>query len=56
MGDFFIDVAKLIIGGVILAGLMNQGIDYQLLVLGGIIVTMLSLVFGIYLIKKSNIE
>ena len=33
MGDFFIDVAKLIFGGVILAGLMKQEIDYVVLVL-----------------------
>ena len=31
LGDFFIDVAKLIIGGVILAGLMKQDIDYLIL-------------------------
>ena len=31
MGDFFIDVAKLVIGGVILAGLMKQDIDYSFL-------------------------
>ena len=31
MGDFFIDVAKLVIGGVILAGLMKQDIDYLFL-------------------------
>lgn len=31
MGDFFIDVAKLVIGGVILAGLMKQDIDYAFL-------------------------
>ena len=33
MGDFFIDVAKLVIGGVILAGLMKQDIDYSFLFL-----------------------
>ena len=31
MGDFFIDVEKLVIGGVILAGLMKQDINYSFL-------------------------
>lgn len=49
MGDFFIDVAKLIIGGVILAGLMKQDIDYLILaIVGGIVVT-LFVVFGLWL-------
>ena len=54
MGDFFIDVAKLIIGGVILAGLMKQDIDYVPLVIGGSVSIAFAMVFGLYLIKKAN--
>ena len=54
LGDFFIDLAKLIIGGVILAGLMKQDIDYLVLsIVGGVIVA-LSLLFGIWLINYAN--
>ena len=54
LGDFFIDVAKLIIGGVILAGLMKQDIDFFLLsVVGGFTVVMF-LLFGIWLINYAN--
>ena len=28
LGDFFVDVAKLIVGGVVLGGLMKQDIDF----------------------------
>lgn len=54
MGDFFIDVAKLIFGGVILAGLMKQEIDYVVLVLCGSIAVLLLVLFGIWLIKYAN--
>ena len=53
MGDFFIDVAKLIIGGVILAGLMKQDIDYMLLVIVGFGVVLLCVMMGVYLINFS---
>ena len=54
MGDFFIDVAKLVIGGVILAGLMKQDIDYAFLALCafGAVTDFVGL--GVYLIKVSN--
>lgn len=54
LGDFFIDVAKLIIGGVILAGLMKQDIDYLILSIVGGITVLLFLLFGIWLIKYAN--
>ena len=54
MGDFFIDVAKLIIGGVILAGLMKQGIDYLLLFWLGMTIVFVFVAFGIYLINFAN--
>ena len=56
MGDFCIDVAKLIIGGVILAGLMKQDIDYLLLTAVGTIVVALFVLLGIYLISFSSKE
>jgi len=37
LGDFFFDVAKLIFGGVVLAGLMKQDIDYWLLASTGMV-------------------
>ena len=54
MGDFFIDVAKLIIGGVILAGLMKQDIDYAFLTLCAFGAVSAFVGLGIYLIKVSN--
>lgn len=54
MGDFFIDVAKLIFGGVILAGLMKQEIDYVVLVFFGSMAVLLLVSFGIWLIKYAN--
>ena len=54
MGDFFIDVAKLVIGGVILAGLMKQDIDYVYLSLcaSGAVLFLVGL--GLYLINVSD--
>ncbi len=54
MGDFFIDVAKLVIGGVILAGLMKQDIDYAMLALCALGAVSAFVGLGIYLIKVSN--
>ena len=54
MGDFFIDVAKLVIGGVILAGLMKQDIDYWPLAIAGAIAVVIFLLFGTYLINYSS--
>ena len=54
MGDFFIDVAKLIIGGVILAGLMKQDLDYAFLTLCALGAVSAFVGLGIYLIKVSN--
>lgn len=54
MGDFFIDVAKLIIGGVILAGLMKQDINYWILALCGFGAVLMLIGLGLYLVKVSN--
>jgi hypothetical protein len=49
-------VAKLIIGGVILAGLMKQDIDYLVLSIIGGITVVLFLSFGMWLINYANKE
>ena len=54
MGDFFIDVAKLVIGSVILAGLMKQDIDYAFLALCALGAVSAFVGLGLYLIKLSN--
>ena len=56
MGDFCIDVAKLIIGGVILAGIMKQDIDFALLIVVGLGVVAMFIMLGIYLISFSSKE
>ena len=53
-GKFCLDIAKLVFGGVILAGIMQQGIEFNSLFLIGLGVVMLFVTFGFYLIKKSN--
>ena len=47
-------VAKKFIGGVILAGLMKQDINYLILALVGGVVVTLFLLFGIWLINYAN--
>ncbi|MDR3226574.1 MAG: ABC transporter permease [Prevotellaceae bacterium] len=57
LGKILIDIAKLIIGGVILAGLMRQDIPPLLLFMVGGIVAMLTIWAGLVLIswdKKTN--
>ncbi len=54
MGDFCLDVAKLIIGGVLLAGLVNQEIEYWPLAISGFTAVIVFVISGIYLIRKSN--
>jgi len=53
-GKFCLDIAKLVFGGVILAGIMQQGIEFNSLFLIGLGVVLLFVVFGFYLIKKSK--
>ena len=56
MGDFFIDVAKLIVGGVIIAGLMKQDIDYWFLAMCGLGTVVVFVLAGLYLVRISNKE
>ena len=53
-GKFCLDIAKLVFGGVILAGIMQQGIAFNSLFLSGLGVVVLFFVFGLFLIKKSK--
>ena len=53
-GKFCLDIAKLVFGGVILAGIMQQGIEFNSLFLSGLGVVLLFFVFGLFLIKKSK--
>ena len=54
MGDFFFDVAKLIVGGVVLGGLMKQDIEYLSLLIAGIVAVISFLLLGMALIQLSN--
>ena len=51
---FCLDIAKLVFGGVILAGIMQQGIEFNSLFFSGLGVVLLFFVFCLYLIKKSK--
>ena len=55
-GKFCLDIAKLVFGGVILAGIMQQGIEFNSLFITGLSVVLLFVVFGFYLIGKSKIN
>ena len=54
LSDFCFHVAELIIGGVILAGLMNQDIDYMMLATLGFLAVILFVLMGIFFAKNSN--
>ena len=51
-GKFCLDIAKLIFGGVILAGIMKQGMDIVLLFCVGLTVVMIFVFLGFYMINK----
>ena len=53
-GKFCLDIAKLIFGGVILAGLMKQDIEYISLFLVGLGVVLIFAFWGFRLIAKSK--
>jgi len=53
-GKFCLDIAKLVFGGVILAGLMKQDMDYMLLFLVGLGVVLLFIGMGFYMLTKSK--
>ena len=54
--NFCLDIAKLVFGGVLLASIMQQNINFDSLFLTGLAVVLIFVVFGFYLIKKSKKE
>jgi len=59
VGKILIDIAKLVFGGVVLAGIMRQDLSAVSLFLIGGSITAMSISAGLYLIwldKKSNIK
>ena len=54
LGEILIDIAKLVIGGVILAGLMRQDIPPILLFVSGSIVSVMMIGFGLGFISWSE--
>ena len=54
LGKILIDIAKLVIGGVILAGLMRQDIPPVYLFVVGGIVSALLVIIGLYFIKDNT--
>jgi hypothetical protein len=54
LGKILIDIAKLVIGGVILAGLMRQDIPPLLLFLVGSVTTALLIIAGLLLINENK--
>ena len=54
LGKILIDIAKLVIGGVILAGLMRQDIPPVYLFVVGSIAATLLIIIGLYLLKDNN--
>ena len=51
LGKVLIDIAKLVIGGVILAGLMRQDIPPVFLFMSGSVVSILMIVSGLVLVS-----
>ena len=55
-GDFLIDVAKLVIGGVVLASIITENVDALVLYLGGSAVAFGLTLLGFYLYKSKEKE
>jgi uncharacterized membrane protein YraQ (UPF0718 family) len=55
-GKFMVDIAKLVFGGVILAGIMNQEIDHELLFALGSVVVALFVLIGLLIMSKNKEE
>jgi len=56
LGKILIDIAKLVIGGVILAGLMRQDISPIYLFSIGSIVAIVMIITGLIFISRKNIH
>ena len=53
-GKFSLDVAKLIIGGVVLASIVKEDLDPFVLIGVGMLIVLVFVVLGFYLLSKSN--
>ena len=53
-GDLLVDVAKLIIGGVILASIISENINSMILYIMGVGVSSLLIFIGFYVYKKNR--
>ena len=53
-GKFSLDVAKLIIGGVVLASIVKEDIDPFVLIGVGMVIVLVFVILGFYLLSKSN--
>ncbi len=51
---FFVDIAKLVFGGVILAGILKQDVDFRMLIGGGTIVMAIMLYAGYPMFRNSK--
>ncbi len=54
IGKFFLDIAKLIIGGVILASIMNSDTDPLLLIGVGFVFVVLFVGLGLFFISRAK--
>ena len=54
LGKFMVDIAKLVFGGIILAGIMSEDINRQLLFSCGSLVVLAFALLGLYIISKNK--
>jgi len=52
LGDLLIDIAKLVIGGVVLASIISENINTMLLYVSGTVFALLLVVLGFYVYKS----
>jgi len=51
-GDLLIDIAKLVIGGVILTSIISENINVLVLFVGGTVCSVMLILLGFYLYKQ----
>ena len=56
VGDLFIDIAKLVIGGVILTSIISKNINVLFLLIGGTASSIGLILLGFYLYKQKSKE
>ena len=54
VSKFFVDIAKLVFGGVILAGILKQDVDFWMLISGGAVVMAIMLYAGYLMFRNSK--